>query len=503
MTTQFLIALLINLALLLLISWIAAAYIITALVKEKKALLQRQGEEKPPEDKQPSPNMSNLLEEMAKEIREKEARIQSLMAIDNNQQQTRFMLSEFGGDDNEAFDFQLKQMDNNSSETQALIQSLQKDLEASQYALGSMEQQLNDGQGQAARIAALEKSQRRLRDENHKLRLQSSEYEQEAIHSKNLKTENVRLKKTLKSLATASNEQLATIRKLQKEIDRATQLEHYQKSLIDDLEQKLITENQQENVDSEQVKAMESELEELKDTLKRTLVEKQFIEDHLLEMDDSLEKARETEQALRKAKEEIAQLEQKFPEYTPEQSNDKIAEEDKLARSDPIQTPPAFESDNPELNAIVSDNRLYGALQEFWTSLDTPPLNLVETYNINPPPFNDWVEVTIGNHDFQVVMAVNDDLAKIIANAIFDEPSDEEEGEKKDAIGELCNIVAGTLATELDNNYPVSIPKHIDYTDAYAQQQEGTLVSEILTLSQDKPLYAVMLIPPENKKNGE
>jgi CheY-specific phosphatase CheX len=144
----------------------------------------------------------------------------------------------------------------------------------------------------------------------------------------------------------------------------------------------------------------------------------------------------------------------------------------------------------------MENNRLFGSLMEFWTTLDLPPLNLVKNDNIPMLPIQDWVYITIGNNDYSVLLTVDEQLAKTLSTSIFNSSNNENgDDTQKDTTGELCNVVAGTIATEMENDFPVSTPEHIDHETAKKWLTESTLVAETLASAQDKPIYIALMIP--------
>lgn len=491
------------------VSWIFGGFVIRSLNRDKQALEeeleQLRGQsvrgsldnaEKHSSAAQPpaSTDTYSAMEEMARELREKEDMLNRLLSIQDNQTSTQSLVTNINNGDSgtEELLAHLGLMEADQKEMEAIIQQLQNDLDRSRIALENMEKNMLAGEGQAVRIATLEKAERRMRDENKKLQRQLEESGTDQFKINNLRKENDRLKRTVKSLATASNEQQAIIRNLHNEIERAGQLERHQRDLINDLEERLKKEKE-EHQDSQNIQQMEAELTNLQETLKRTLIEKDFIEQHMLELDDSLEKAKETEAALERARKEIETLEQFFPEFEAEETLPTSAADTPIPSA--TSTAPAFETDIPELNNIMEDNRLFGSLQEFWTTLDTPPLSLKSTEGINiPPSLDDWVHTSIGDNDYSVLLTMSDELAEIVTQAIFkSDGSQSNDEERKDAMGELGNIIAGTLATELNNDFPVGIPEHIDTDSAQSLMNQSSIISQMLAVAHEQPIYAILL----------
>ena len=511
MNTNIIIAITINIGILLIASWVFGAYLIRSLTKEKQQLINeltklRKG--KPTSapvttGQKDSVDLYPTLEEMAQELREKEARINTLLNIQNNQTTTKELITDLENSDDDANNINekllahLSLMEADYDEMETIIVQLQGELDDSRRALEKMEDNKDIGQAQSARIAALEKTERKMRDENKKLRASSQSAGVSEKRIQTLTKENQRLKRTVKSLANASNEQLEVIKKLHAEIDRASELGNHQKKLITDLEKRLNNEKDNDN-DSEKVALMEQELENLQDTLKRTLIEKDFIEQHLIDMDDSLEKAKETEQALQRAQKEIKTLEQHFPDFEPSIPRENTAHQSEDTEA--VEAPPIFTTEIKELNDIIEDNRLFGALQEFWSTLDAPPITLLSTQHIKKPKdLNDWVYITIGDSHYSLFLTLNSDLAKTVTEAIFKEESEtNNDSKKQDATGELGNVVAGTIATELDNGFALSIPQHITQNEAKEKMQADILVAEMLASSQDQPVYIALTTPKES-----
>ncbi|MFT5419632.1 MAG: hypothetical protein ACI9D5_000373 [Candidatus Endobugula sp.] len=504
MNINTILAITLNIGILLIASWVFGGMFIRGLAQEKNQLNQQLSQLRQKLRKlkassaQPqttkslltaanpvSEDNSALIHEMELDIKDKEERINALLALKKSQEKNQTFLKTMDtGDDISAY---VEQLEADFEATENIILSLQNDLDSSRLALANMESDAADGKNHRARIFSLEKSERRLRGENTTLRTNSTQFALK-LDTRNkqvskLKEANVKLKKSIASLSTASNEQLGVIKRLHSQIERAEQLEKHQRQLITNLEQRLKSEKFGGN-DLAKVDEMKTELESLRDTLKRTLIEKDFIEDHMLELDDSLEKAKETEAALERALREIETLEKHFPDFEPVIEPET---EVKVKR-------PQFTTDIVELNSILDNNRLYGALVEFWTTLDAPTLNLIETQAIQRPQIPDWVSLSIGDNDYSVLLTVDEQLAKTLTQSIFKGSSDSKQ-DQKDTTGEISNIIAGTLASELDNNFSVGVPKHIDEKEAKQLLATSTLVSEILSVANDKPIYVALLIP--------
>lgn len=448
MSSNIIIAIAINIGLLLLASWLFGAYLINKLAREKQSL-------------------------------------QEQLAANEDGSFTAFIPSENPTEDYNEEPF-LSDINISSPEVTDLQQQLTlltQENQQQEQTITKLESEKSLLKGQSARIASLEKTERRMRDEN-----------------KELTNDNERLKRTIAALATASNEQLETIKKLHAEIERAAALEQYQRDQINDLEARLNSEKDGTN-DLEKVAAMEKELDQLQDTLKRTLIEKEFIEEHMVELDDSLEKAKATEEALERARKEIETLEQFFPEFqsqhTPPSKEEKETQPEAPENiEETIPETQVFTTDNEALNDIIEDNRLFGALQEFWTDLNTPPITLLSKEETHKPnTAEEWVYTTIGNKQYSILLTVDESLAETIAEAISKHANSQKRVNKMQlATTKLGKVIADTLAEELEEEFKVGAPEHISQEEANVLFNHSTTILEMLATSQNKPIYAAMLI---------
>lgn len=521
MNTSILLIIAINATILLAISWLLGGYFINSLIKERDALKKSLRSPNKPLTENNAENitpntapiegddLSSLLAEMAKDIEEKEDRIKRLLSLKNNQQTSKNHLQTL--DPNPEMASYLMQLEQDFEETSSIILSLQNELDLSRISMANMENGNYSNQGQQACIAALEKSEINMRNENKQLRSTGLQFA-ETLDGRNKQIKRLqdnikKLKQSIASLSTASQEQLNVIKKLHDQINRAEQLESHQNKLISELEKKLHSEKGGSN-DIAKVDEMEKELENLRDTLKRTLIEKEFIEEHMLELDDSLEKARETEAALARSQEKMSSLEEKFPEYTPEPASEShINKDNENDSSHSLAIPtdrPEFITEIPELNNIIENNIVFGSTQEFWMTLDLPPLNMTDPQVISE--MKHWVYITIGNDDYAVIMTIDEELATIISSALFKSSGNDKHGPSSDnnaAIEELGHIIVSTLATELDTNLSIGAPQHIPHPEAVAYLSNSAVVSEAYLSSRQKFAYAGFIIPDKNVSTSD
>lgn len=397
----------------------------------------------------------------------------------------------------------------NHQETQKIIDKLQHDLKINQRVINQLEIKLREGQDKDGRIAVLEETENRLRTRIAQLKQNK---EQAAVLADGLKKandkqkslirDNDKLKRNIKELSNASQEQLATIHKISSELEKATQLERHQRNIISDLEVKLHSEKSTTN-DSSVVAELEEQLQKTSETLERTLKEKEFIESHIVEMDKALDQTKETEEALERARKEIETLEMYFPDFEPSESGDELATNQD--GHEPLPQLTVNEEDDPELFAAISDNRLFGILQEFWMTLDTPPLQLVNENNIRRPKnLNYWVKTSIHNDEYFVTIGTNDHLIEVLSKAMFDKTvAALEDSDLKDSLGELGNVIAGTLANELNPDYVVGISKHITNNDIDNELANVAIASEVFMTANNHPLYIALAKPVSTEVTEE
>ncbi len=296
-----------------------------------------------------------------------------------------------------------------------------------------------------------------------------------------LKDTNAKLKQTIKTLSTASKEQMEIIRKLQKQVDRAEELENYQRDMILKLEQELenAKATTEDDLDDPKVEAIEQELEELRDKLKRTLIEKDFIESHLLELDDSLEKAKETEKALQRAQEEIAALEKQHPEFTPQIED----------QAEPEATASVTNMAMHEMEEIDVENMLFDPLSSFWNTLDNVyELTLQEASDTQVPNEGMWASLTIGDNEYALLLNIDQALAEKISSSIVKEDT---ENPQLDCLEQLGRVMAQPLADDMVNNQ-VQAAEDMEPAAAIAHIKTHEAITECLAVTEDKYIYAVL-----------
>ncbi|MBX2808540.1 MAG: chemotaxis protein CheX, partial [Cellvibrionaceae bacterium] len=153
--------------------------------------------------------------------------------------------------------------------------------------------------------------------------------------------------------------------------------------------------------------------------------------------------------------------------------------------------------DNPELYNIVSDNRLFGILQEFWMTLDTPPLHVIAEANIkHPKNLHQWVKTAIAKEEFLILIGASQELVKSLTRAIFNKDTENTtDDEQQDALGELGNIIAGNLANELNPDYIIGISEHLEGDKIAKQLQNISIATEILANASKQPIYLALAKP--------
>jgi myosin heavy subunit len=523
-SAEFITTIAVNLGILLASSWILGIIIFLRLIKDKHALesallktrkklkeLQAARKQATPAnpnfplvpvildgEDEDSVYLLNAIDALNSDLLEKDQQLTLLAKLQLEQQS---LLEDWQGDNAAQ---SIDDLLNNHNETQLIVNKLQNDLKISQRNIKQLESKLREGLDKDGRIAILEETERRLRE---RLTIFKKNKDQAAIladglrkaNEKNqkLRADNDKLKLNIKTLAAASQEQLATISKITAELEKVSRLERHQRKVIEDLEVK-IKQEKILDINPEEVLALEKQLQHVNETLERTLREKEFVESHLLEMDKSLQNSKETEAALERARKEIETLEMYFPEL--EASSEAKAQEKNKTPTEVHKALPQLTinpDEQPELYSIVNDNRLYGILQEFWVTLDTPPLQLMAEQNIQRPKnLLYWVKTSIHNDEYYVVIGAGKKLTQTLATAMFSKADHAlSDGDLKDALGELGNVLAGTLANELNADYIVGISTHVNDNDMEAQLQEVAIATEVLMIANEQPLYIALVKP--------
>ncbi|MBX2807224.1 MAG: chemotaxis protein CheX [Cellvibrionaceae bacterium] len=527
MSAQFLFTIGLNLGILLIASWVLGLLVFTRLLKDKQSLerqllalkqsskqqSQQQSQQQPtqaqttavpeypleplthPETAAATEDFLNTINRLKNELSNNEQQLLALSKLQDQQHATLHQQQDQAIDSDTLLD--------NHAQSQHIIAQLQLDLSHSQATIGELENTLQQNHHKDERIAILEKNEQRLHERVNSLKNSQSQLTQlaeglRAANEKNksLSTENTKLKNNLKILGNVSKEQLATISKISAELDKASKLEQHQQQLILQLKDKLIDARKKDN-NHDQVSALELELKELSATLERTLREKDFIESHLIEMDKSLEKTKETEQALRKAQAEIEKLGEKFPDL---KKNEDMGTQTADTTSETCKPLPQLRitaTAQPALYEIVNDNRLFGILQEFWMTLDTPPLQLVAEAPVERPNnLQHWIKTAIADDEFLVLIGASQALITSLTRAMFNKVDhNTTENEQQDALGELGNIIAGNLANELNPDYIVGIPEPLEDDKLIEQLQQLHIATEVLANAGKQPLYLALAKP--------
>ncbi len=536
MNVAFITTIAVNLGVLLLASWILGLVIFVRLIKERNALeaallsarekLKKSRQKQPSKPASPTPEyplepvileneeqeslyLLDAIDTLSNDLKQKEHRLSTLANLHSQQQTT---MEGWQDDPSEtAMSSQIiNNMMDNHRESQNIIDSLQEDLQSNQQTIQQLENKLREGQDKDGRIAILEETENRLRD---RLNQFNTNKEQATVladglrkaNDKNhkLSQDNDKLKRNMKQLANASKEQLATINDISTELEKANKLEQYQRNIISNLEIKLHQEKSSNN-DSGKITELEQELQKTNQILKRTLEEKEQIESHLLEMDKALENSKQTEEALERARKEIETLEMYFPEFEPDSEEDNAVSANKDVHQ-PLPQLAITEEENPELFNVINDNRLFGILQEFWMTLDTPPLQLLEEKNVSrPKTLVSWVKTSIHNDEFFVTIGTSQALAEALAKAMFSSTDKSMDGNDiQDALGELGNVLAGTLANELNPEYIVGISQYLDSSSKEAHLEGVNIAAEILMSANEQPLYIALVKPDSDNTSHE
>lgn len=508
MDSNFISIIAVNLGILLVVSWVLGILIFVRQEKDKaemqamldKALQGRAQKTPAAPDSGPEPtsdpidfplepveiedenalNLLNTLDTINNNLLEKEQRLSSLSELQSRQ---KALLEE------EHSSPVIDALMANHVEAQETIDGLELQIKGSQQLIENLENKLRESRDKDSRIAILEETEKRLRGRVNSLNKNQAQTKVLAAglrkaNDKNevLRSENNKLKKNIQTMAMASQEQLETIRKINTQLDKAKKLEKHQRKVIYDLENQLAEKRRQKG-DSAQVQELEQELQDANSKLERTLREKTFIESHLIEMDQALEKAKETEAALEQARKEIETLEAYFPEF---------------AQNQPHEPLPQIAIDSgkqPKLRHFVDDNRLFGLLQDLWSTLDMPPLKLQAENNVaRPKTLTCWTKTSIANDTYSLYIGTNHEIKDKLAQAMAE--SDQHDlKDRKAALTELGNVISTALLDELDEKYTAAPSEQLDEKTAENQFNDIAATTEVLLHASDHPLYLVLAKP--------
>lgn len=477
----------INLGIMLIASWVFGGLIIARLLKErddssdktssnqKKDKNQQTNPTNADEDEPAPTNLLGAMNNLSNNLLEKEKHIGQLSKI---QQEQKALLKEHKIED--AFSEQ-------QQASEKIISKLQSELSESRQALDAMEQTLRQGYDKDSRIAILEETEDRLRERITNLKQQGEQVSQLAEglqkskkQNQGLQAENTQLRKNLKELSNASEKQLETIRKMNRELEQVSQLESHQRKIINELEKKLSQEKSGDN-DHAQIEKLENDLKRTTETLKRTLREKDFIEMHLLEMDKALSNTEAMEEKLKESQQKREAIEDETPDYPPEQK--------------PTTALPTVEvnaSTDPELHALVENSRLFGTLEEYWMTLDTPPLRIISQNQCERPNnIKQWVKTSINNNEYNLVIGMSQKLNERLSKAIENSTEDSADGGLTESLSQLSNILAEKISQEMANTPEIEPPEIINNIEPILEGY--ALVSEVLVEANEQPLLMQLI----------
>ena len=77
---------------------------------------------------------------------------------------------------------------------------------------------------------------------------------------------------------------------------------------------------------------------------------------------------------------------------------------------------------------------------------------------------------------------------------MFDKPEDSlQEADIIDAVGEISNMIAGSVKTEFELEDSMEIPKLIDKQSLEELLSHNDIETEVLALSTDRPFYTALI----------
>jgi hypothetical protein len=496
-------AIIINLTLFLVAVTVVSIYTVKQLKSERNRLIgvvQRLKEKSENINKNPE---STNIQNISVEFEEQQQRIEALTRLHDQQQQLILNLSSEDAprDAKKA----AKQLIEESAKSALLITSLQDDLSRNKNNVLRLAERVRDGNDlrvQLDDLKAIEQSQQATIN-SLKNQVKTAQLSATPSNTPDKAGSNQAVDKNNKKL----NEQVDTLTKnilkqrnysleLRTKLEATSQREQEYVMQI-----KMLEDRFDEGVDSQLLANLETEIEQLKDELDRTLREKEFIETHLVTMDEMTDDTSETKEALERAYREIETLEKFFGEFdeTDTEKNQQadtphvIVEEFSEKSNSIVDT---REISKAKRNSVIktSSINLYSILDDFYSTLSDDHLELVAKSDIRvPSAIDQWVMVTLSEQDI-LLCGMTKKLNGLLAQKMFVlTPEQLGEEELKDAIGELGNILGGNIVNTHYIESEVGLPKHIDTVEATNYLQAETILTENLLKSRVEFAYVSVI----------
>lgn len=408
----------------------------------------------------------------------------------------------------------------------SIVDGLRQELEVSRTQVASLEKDAADNRILRSRVSQLSREEGRHRSTANTLRdklADASRSLAEMMHlskkAESLQKDNVRLYREVDDLSTKTEYLITERDNLSAMFNEVSNKERFQRKHIAQLEQQLEEERAQSVYDEgdvelqAKVEALQAELDEVRNELKRTLKEKAMIETHMLAMDKAASQLDQREAEFERLKKEHETLEMHFlmePEVKQTALQVEVGGGDFAGSDVGLEFEALSESlaeDNIEFvapkvvdveprkikNSEAYASPLFLSVSEFWAKFidDKDEVVIVSTSIPNKPSrLCMWTYVSIGNEELGIVLGVDSDLSERVASAIFDKSqADVEQADVVDSVGEMTNIVAGFVANNLGDSRELSAPKHIERDELDQLMFYMKTTAEILVGTQHGRLY--------------
>jgi Chemotaxis phosphatase CheX len=445
-------------------------------------------------------------------------------------------------------DFKNKRTDIPEADAELLndvIEGLKQELELSRDQIEVLEREVADTRILRSRVSVLSQEEDRHRSMANKMRdklKDASNRLSDMMHlskkAENLQRDNVKLDARVTELSGKTANLTVERDKLSAMLNEVSNKERFQRKRITQLERAL------DQVHSDQVKveqrnaeppetdagsdaelvakieALESELEEVRGELERTLKEKAMIETHMVAMDNAATTLEQKEEEFERLKKEHETLELHFLMEDDENKGSSIVDTRELPAAqqgfameledtllDDGNEPPVLMTVADEESVVVhkdADPRkiknseayaspLFLSVSEFWAKfIDANDEVVILSTSVphKPSRLCMWTYVSIGNEELGIILGLDYDLSRRVSSALFDKAESElAEEDVADSIGEMTNIVAGFVANNLGDRRVLSAPKLVSRDEIDQLSFYMKTSAEILVGTQHGRLY--------------
>lgn len=430
-------------------------------------------------------DLINTILQLTDSMAEKEERLKKIEAIRAEQEDLIRRLSE---QDNLSEEDKNLIIDNTKEQDQ-LIQMLQDDLSRSTQRLRDLQTQLNE-----ARYALMNsergRTDDRLKDNLRKLRLKNQaltddlkRLQDSGRKAWNLQAKNIKLKDKIQTLTKESFEQRNTIEQLNFQLKQQINSENKLLNRVKDLEKKLSSEG-----DDNIIQELEEKLREANDELERTVREKEFIESHMLELDKNIESSLKKEEQIANT---YAGMEEMESIGTSHDINNYPTEPIPDNVEDVREPTPEQQQQDAREN---KDKSLYNALTSFWSQYVPTPVSFVDNKNPNPQhKFDNWVQIRIGENSC-LMLGIDSPLNMSLAHGLFDTPEDKLNATQlQDSLARMVKTITENMASNYFPDENLSSPEFMRHEDAEVTLQHSSPTAEILTTSRKLPIYIALI----------